>query len=87
MLCKVGKSGFSIPTCAVKGEEEEEQPSEQVSQKSDHSTSDAFRDRVYCLNEELEEYWHTAVYKDASKDAWSVEDGCEKTTANKLKKT
>ncbi len=64
-------------TFAVKGEEEEEQSSDQVPQESDHSTGDAFRDRVHCLDKELEEYWHTAVNENAHQDAGSVQDGCK----------
>lgn len=53
-------------TCAVKGEEEEEQASGQVSQESDDPTGDAFRDRVHGLNEELKEYRDTAVDKNSN---------------------
>lgn len=62
-------------TFTVKGEEEEEQTGEQVPQESDHSTRDAFRDRVHGLDEEFEEYWHAAVDEDAHQDAGSVQDG------------
>lgn len=62
-------------TCAVKGEEEEEQTSGQVSQEGDNPTGDAFRDWVHGLNEELKEYWHAAVDKNTNQDAGSVQDG------------
>lgn len=61
---------------AVKCEKEEEETSDQVPQESDHSTGDAFRDWVHCLDEEFEEYWHTAVNENANQDAGSVQDGC-----------
>lgn len=65
-------------TCAVKGEEEEEQTGDQVPQESDHSAGDAFRDRVHRLDEELEEYRHAAVDENAHQDAGRVQDGCER---------
>lgn len=65
-------------TCTVECEEEEEQPGDQVAQEGDDPASDAFRDRVHSLNEELKEYWHAAVDKNAHQDAGSVQDGCEK---------
>lgn len=74
-------------TFGVNGEEEEKQAGDQVPQESDDSTGDAFRDRVNRLDEELEEYRHAAVYKDANQDAGSVQDGCEsakQTGQNKL---
>lgn len=69
---------YTCLTCTVKGEEEEEQAGDQVPQESDHSTGDAFRDWVHCLDEELEEYWHAAVNENAHQDAGSVQDGCER---------
>lgn len=71
------KSIYSSLTFAVKCEKEEEQSSDQVPQESDHSTSDAFRNWIDCLDEELKEYWHTAVDKNAHQDAGSIQDGCE----------
>lgn len=65
-------------TFTVKGEKKEEQSSEQVPQKSDHSASDAFRNWIDCLDEELEEYWHTAVDKNAHQDAGGIQDGCKR---------
>lgn len=64
-------------TFTVKGEEEEEQARDEVTQESDDSTGDAFRDRVHRLNEQLEEYRNTAVNKNANQDAGSVQDCCE----------
>lgn len=65
-------------TGAVKGEEEQEEAGEQVLQESDNPAGDAFRDRVHCLDEELEEDWHAAVDEDAHQNAGSVQDGCTK---------
>lgn len=62
----------------MKGEEDEEEARDEVPQESDHSTGDAFRDRVHSLDEKLEEYWHTAVKEDAHQNAGSVQDGCER---------
>lgn len=83
LLCfdQVGKQNIfqhSSLTCAVKGEEEEEQACNKVPQESHNSTGDAFGDRVHRLDEKLEEYWHTAVNKNANQDAGSVQDGYEK---------
>lgn len=64
-------------TFTVKGEEEEEQARDEVTQESDDSTGDAFRDRVHRLNEQLEEYRNAAVNKNADQDAGSVQDCCE----------
>ncbi len=69
---------YACLTCTVKGEEEEEQTGDQVPQESDHSTGDAFRDRVHCLDEELEEYRHAAVDENTHQDAGGVQDGCER---------
>lgn len=69
---------YSCLTFTVKGEKEKEQACDQVPQESDHSTGDAFRDWVHCLDEELEEYRHAAVDKNAHQDARSVQDGCER---------
>lgn len=65
-------------TCAVKGEEDEEQAGDQVPQESDHAAGDAFRDRVHRLDDELEEYGHAAVDENAHQDAGGVQDGCAK---------
>lgn len=67
-------------TCTVEGEEEEEQAGDQVAQESDYPAGDTFRDRVHGLDEELKEYGHTAVDKNAHQDTGSVQDGCEKGT-------
>lgn len=69
---------YSCLTFTVKGEEEQEQTGDQIPQESDHSTGDAFRDRVYCLDGELEEYWHAAVNENAHQYAGSVQDGCKR---------
>lgn len=64
-----------ILTCAVNGEDEEEQARDQVPQEGDHAAGDTFRDRVDRLDEELEEYGHAAVDEDAHQDAGGVQDG------------
>lgn len=62
--------------CAVKSEKEEKKAGDQIPQEGDDSAGDAFRNRVHGFYEELKEYWHTAVDKDAYQDAGCVEDGC-----------
>lgn len=72
---------LSTVTCAVKGEEEEEQAGDQVPQESDHATGDAFRDGVHRFDEKLKEDGHAAVDENAHQNAGGVQDGCKKKTA------
>lgn len=66
---------LSAFTCAVNGEETEEQAGDQVPQERDHATGDAFRDGVHRFNDKLKEYRHAAVDENAHQDAGGVQDG------------